>query len=68
VSEAWVDVVELHKREMRRIMAEIWRRYDRVPQDRKEKAKELIEAWFNDEITYEELLRRLEQLAQTREE
>ncbi len=68
MSEAGIDVVELHKREMRRLMAEIWRRYDRIPEERKEQAKRLIEAWFNDEITYEELLRQLEQLAQPGEE
>jgi len=64
VSEAWVDEVELHKREMRRIMTEVWRRYDRVPQDRRKEAIALIEAWFNEEIGYEELLEMLERLAE----
>ncbi|MEB3774783.1 MAG: hypothetical protein GSR86_07660 [Desulfurococcales archaeon] len=63
MSEGWVDVVELHKREMRRIMTEIWRRYDRIPRERRKQAMDLIEAWFNNQLEYEELLKRLEQLA-----
>ncbi len=63
MSSGTIDIVELHKREMRRIMAEVWRRYDRVPEDRKPEARRLIEAWFNDEIGYEELLAKLEELA-----
>jgi len=68
VAKSWAEIAVEHKREMRRIMAEIWRRYDRFPEERKGEAMQLIEAWFNEELEYEELLRRLEQLAQTREE
>ena len=63
MSSRIIDIVELHKREMRRIMAEVWRRYDRVPEERKAEARRLIEAWFNDELSYEELLAKLEELA-----
>ena len=63
MSGSSIDIIELHKREMRRIMAEVWRRYDRVPEARKAEARRLIEAWLNDELSYEELLAKLEELA-----
>jgi len=63
VGGSWAEIAVEHKREMRRIMAEVWRRYDRVPEERKAEARRLIEAWFNDELSYEELLAKLEELA-----
>ena len=60
---SWAEIAVEHKREMRRIMAEVWRRYDRVPEARKTEARRLIEAWLNDELSYEELLAKLEELA-----
>ncbi len=63
MGSSWAEIAAEHKREIRRIMAEVWRRYDRVPEERKAEARKLIETWFNDELSYEELLAKLEELA-----
>ena len=63
MSKGWAEIAAEHKKEMRQVMAEIWRRYDRIPDERKRQAMQLIESWFNDQLGYEELLRKLEQLA-----
>ncbi len=63
MSRSWADIAADHKKEMRQLLAEVWRRYDRVPEERKRQAMQLIESWFNDQLDYKELLRKLEQLA-----
>ncbi len=63
MGSSWTEIAVERKREMRRIMAEAWRRYDRVLEEHKAEARRLIEARFNDELEYEELLAKLEELA-----
>ncbi len=56
------NIVLEHKKEFRRLMELIWSLYDKVPKEGKEEAQRLIDDWFNDRITYDQLIRELEKL------
>lgn len=56
------DIVLLHEREYRHMMAKIWSLYDKVPKDRKKEAQKMIDEWIRDKKTYNQLIKELEKL------
>ncbi len=52
-----------NKEALRELFGRVWDLYDRVPENLRGIARELVDKWLNGEIEYHDLVRRLELLA-----